>query len=78
LIVRKREMRKAATFDEVLEAADRLSLEEQETIMEILRKRLIDERRKELAKEVREAQKEFSRGGCRPISSEEVLKELLS
>jgi hypothetical protein len=71
-------MKKVPTFEEVLAAADRLSLEEQETIMDILRKRLIDERRKELNKEVHEARKEFQAGQCRKATSEEILKEILS
>ena len=71
-------MKKVTTFEEVLEAADRLSLEEQETIMDILRRRMIDERRKELVNEVHEARKEYQGGRCREATSEEILKEILS
>jgi len=71
-------MKKVLTFEEVLEAADRLSLEEQGTIIDILHRRMIDQRRKELVKEVHEARKEFQEGRCRQATSEEILKEILS
>jgi hypothetical protein len=73
-----KDMKKVTTFEEVLEAADRLSLEEQEAITDILRKRMIDQRRKEVIKEVREAQKEFQAGRCRKATSQEILNEILS
>jgi hypothetical protein len=72
------DMKKIRTFEEVLEAADRLSLEEQGTIIDILHRRMIDQRRKELIKEVHEARIEFQEGNCRPATSEEILKEILS
>jgi hypothetical protein len=71
-------MKKILTFEEVLEAADRLSLEEQGTIIDILHRRMIDQRRKELIIEVHEARKEFQEGHCRQATSEEILKEILS
>lgn len=72
------EMRKVTTFEEVLEAADRLSLEEQEAVMDIIRKRVIDERRKKIVDQVHEARKEYQEGRCREASSEQVIKEILS
>ena len=71
-------MKKIRTFEEVLEAADSLSLEEQGTIIDILYRRMIDQSRKELIKEVHEARKEFQEGRCRQVNSEEILKEILS
>ena len=71
-------MKKVTTFEEVLEAADRLSLEEQEAVMDIIRKRVIDERRKEIVDQVHEASKEFQEGRCHEASPEQVLKEILS
>lgn len=71
-------MKKAMSFAEVLEAADNLSLDEQESIIEILHRRVTENRRKELAREVQEAQREFREGLCQPATPEEILKELLS
>ena len=65
-------------FGDVLECADRLSLEEQESLVEILHRRLIERRRDELAQDIREAEQEFRNGGCRPVAPEELMGEILS
>ncbi len=71
-------MKKAKTFEEVLEAADRLPAEEQEIIIDILRKRIIEQRRKEIIKEVKTARTELLQGLCRPASPGEIIAEILS
>lgn len=48
-------MESVLPFGEVLEAADKLSLEEQETLIEIIHRRVIERRREELAKEIQDA-----------------------
>jgi len=70
-------MEEHGVFGEALEAADRLSLEEKEALIEVLQRRLIDERREELAQEIAAARKEFAAGQCRETSPEELLKEIL-
>ncbi len=70
-------MKKIMSFAEVLEAADRLSLDEQETIIDILYRRMIEHRRKVLVKEIREAQRDFLAGRCIPSSTDEIMKEIL-
>ncbi len=64
-------------FAQVLEAADQLSLEDQESVLEILHRRIIDRRREELAREVREAEEEWQAGKSEPRSAEELMKEIL-
>jgi len=71
-------MKKLMPFAEVLDAADRLSLEEQETLIDILHRRMIEYRRKELAKEIHNAQQEFQEGHCQPTTPNEIMKEILS
>ena len=63
-------------FRELVDAADQLSLPEQEVLLDILSRRVIDHRRKILAKEIEEANKEFERGECRPATPEEIMKEI--
>jgi hypothetical protein len=70
--------RRASRFHAVVEAADRLTLEEQETLVTVVNRRLADRRRAELARDIREAQKEFERGALRPTSPDEIMKEILS
>ena len=65
-------------FGEVLEAVDRLSLDEQEALLDIVRRRTAEERRKRLAQDIREAREEFAQGLCAPTSAEDLMKEILS
>ena len=65
------------SFTEVLEAADTLSPGEQETLVDILRRRLTEHRREQIVREVREAEDEFRAGTCRPVAPDELMKEIL-
>jgi hypothetical protein len=67
-----------ARFHVVVEAADRLTVEEQETLVAVLNRRLADRRRAKLAADIREAQREFERGALRPTTPDEIIKEILS
>ncbi len=64
-------------FIQILEAADRLQLEDQEDLIRILQNRLRDSRRAELIKDVQEAQQEFALGQCQPVTPEQLMEELL-
>ena len=64
-------------FTDVLEAADHLSLAEQENLVEVLHHRIVERRREELAKDIDEAQTEFARGESEPRSARELMKEIL-
>lgn len=66
------------SFAEVLEAADLLPTDEQETLVDILRRRLIDRRREEIAQDIHEANEEFAAGRCRTVTPDELLDEILS
>jgi hypothetical protein len=65
-------------FDEILDDVEKLSLEEQETLIDILNRRVIDRRRLELAKEIQEAQKEFQEGSVKTVTPDELMREILS
>ena len=65
------------TFADALEAADSLSLTEQENLVEVLHHRIVERRREELARDIREAQAEFDAGGCEPRSARELMAEIL-
>ena len=70
-------MEKGTSFAEVLEAADELPLDDQESLAEILHRRVIERRREELAREVLQAQQEYERGRCRPATTDELMAEIL-
>ena len=68
---------KHITFAEVLEAADALTIGEQETLIDILRHRVTELRRSELAKDIAAARQEFQSGGCRSAEPDELIGEIL-
>ena len=64
-------------FGEILEAADGLPIEDQEALIAILKNRLRERRRAELLQDIRDAEKEFAEGGCRPATPTELMREIL-
>jgi hypothetical protein len=68
----------AISFGQILEAADELSLEEQEQLIDILSRRAADRRRGSLGREVRNARKEFKEGAAKPANPDDILSEILS
>ena len=66
------------TFTEIVDAADRLSPEDQENLIDILQKRLRDRRRAELVNDIREAQQEFAEGKCQVVTPAQLMEEILS
>lgn len=66
------------SFNEILEAADQLSLDEQATLLEVLQNRFIEHRREALVRDVQQARREFEAGQCLPISPADLLKNILS
>ena len=64
-------------FAEVLEAADKLTLEEQESLIDILHRRMVEQRRAELKKDIQQARKEFRKDQCEPATPAEIMKDIL-
>ena len=71
-------MENTTPFGEILEAADKLPIADQESLRDILAKRIIERRRDELSQEIREARKEYETGQCKPVTPNELMNELLS
>lgn len=68
----------AMTFGEILEAADELPVADQETLLEILQRRIIERRREGIARDVEEAREALRAGQCRPATPDEILDEIVS
>jgi hypothetical protein len=62
-------------FAELLDAVDKLPFAEQ---AEIVRRRLVERRRGELAEEIREVRRDFQAGRCHPATPDEILRDILS
>ena len=65
------------TFDELAEALEQLPTEQQASLSEILRRRLADKRRKEIARNARTARKQFFAGKLPVGTVEEMVADLL-
>jgi ribonuclease HII len=71
-------IQEAMPFGEILEAADKLSVNDQEALRDILSKRIIDRRREELYEEIRESQEEYKAGTGKAGEPDEIIDEILS
>jgi hypothetical protein len=71
-------MQAVLPFREVLEAIDALPLDEQQELVDVVRRRAIDRRRHALAREIAGAEAEHESGGCEPKTPEELMREILS
>ena len=64
------------TYAMTLDAADKLSLEEQEELAATLRRRIAEQRRAELVKAVAAARGEFAQGRVKPASVAAIMKQI--
>lgn len=71
-------MSETLRFGDVLEAADRLTEPEQETLIDVLRKRLTERRREEIVEDARAARVAHERGETRVVTPDELMDEILS
>ncbi|KJR40834.1 hypothetical protein MCHI_003263 [Candidatus Magnetoovum chiemensis] len=71
-------MGNSLSFNDILEAAERLSLDEQEVLLEIIYKRMFDKKRSAIAKDIEDAKEEFDKGLSKPISADDLIKEITS
>jgi hypothetical protein len=67
---------KTSAFQQAIESVESLSLEDQEILLDILQKRLHQQRRNNLTQEIRETRQEFTQGKVKFGSVDQFLKEL--
>ncbi len=63
-------------FQDVLETVDGLPVEQQEDILRIMQKRVIEKKRQELAIAVKEASVDYGRGRVRKGTVADLMKDL--
>jgi hypothetical protein len=63
-------------FQQAIETVEQLPPEEQEMLIEIVRQRLIEERRMELSAEIASSRAAYERGDVRRGSADALIKEL--
>jgi hypothetical protein len=69
-------MPKSGSFAQVVELTERLSLEEKETLLQLLRQRTIQQRRKQLAAQSRQSRKEFREGKAKAVTAADLIREI--
>jgi hypothetical protein len=65
-----------ATFNDLLEAVDRLSPDEQADLIAVVRRRLIERARQRVIADAEEARAEFERGEAKPVTVDELMGEI--
>lgn len=68
-------MPQTVTFGSVLEDADQLSLDDQEALVEVLRRRTAEQRRQKIVEDVLAGREEYRRGQCKPTTVAELMAE---
>jgi len=66
------------TFADALDAISQLSLEQQEELIDILKRRNAEVRRRQILEECREGLAEYRSGTLKPQTAEEVIADLRS
>ncbi len=71
-------MQNQIAFGEILDMVDGLPFEDQSELIDILHHRITEQRREQLAKDIRDAGREFERGLCKPAAPDDIMKAILS
>jgi hypothetical protein len=71
-----RKYMETTTFDEALEIIESFPEDQRESIIEIVRRRLIEERREQLTQTVKEAREEYARGEVRSGTVDDLMREI--
>ncbi|MCK4469263.1 MAG: hypothetical protein KAU60_13015 [Desulfobacterales bacterium] len=68
---------KSTTFDEALDIIESFPEEQRESIVEIVKRRLTEERRERLAQTIKEAREEYARGEVRRGTVDDLIREIV-
>ena len=66
---------KTITFNDALEIVESLHEGQRESLIEIVKNRLIEERRDRLAQNIKEAREEYARGDIRKGTVDDLMRE---
>ena len=65
-----------ASFDQLIEAISQLPPEEQADLVDVVRRRLSELRRREIVAEVLEAERELQQGPGEPRAASDVIRDI--
>jgi TRAP-type C4-dicarboxylate transport system substrate-binding protein len=64
-------------YGQVVDSIEALPDDQQESLLELMQRRLAERRREALVKSVQEARKEFKAGKIRPATPAEIMRKVL-
>lgn len=67
---------KGVTFDKVIEIIESLPEEQRESLIEIIKRRLLEKRRDRLARSIKKAKEEYAQGKGKRGTVNELMREL--
>ena len=68
--------KQSVTFQEAIDIVESLPQNQQEDLISVLQRRMIEQKRKSLVKSVREARAEYKKGEVKRGSVDDLLKDL--
>ncbi len=71
-------MNQRIAFDEALDGAEKLDVEGQAELAAVLKRRLAERGREQVAATVEQARREFAAGQCQPMTAAELVREAQS
>lgn len=63
-------------FADLIQMIDELPLDERESLVDVVRKRIADDTRSRIAASVRSARREHRQGKAKPVTPGELMKEI--
>jgi hypothetical protein len=69
-------MTQISDFNEILESVEKLSVEDQKALLDVVQRRLVERRRSEIAKNIVKAQEEYQAGQVIRGTVDELMAEL--
>ncbi len=69
-------MKHRLTFNDALEVVESLPEDQRESLLEIIRNRLIEERRDKLVLSIKKAKREYQKGKIRRGSVDDLMREV--
>jgi hypothetical protein len=64
-------------FADLVEMIDRLPLDQRESLVDVVRRRIADDERRRVAASIRSARREHARGRSKPTTPDELMREIL-
>lgn len=68
----------AIRFADLVELIDRLPLDERESLVEVVKKRNAEDQRRRISASIRSARREHRARRTRPVSPEDLMREILA